>query len=88
MTNGSLNYSPRWPRWRLLKPSEQTISGPPWSTAIVIGQAKGIIMERYKINPDAAFSTLTRISQDRNIKLHEVARQIVETGELPDTTEH
>ncbi len=44
-------------------------------------------MERYKINPDAAFSTLTRISQDRNIKLHEVARQLIETGQLPDTTE-
>lgn len=43
-------------------------------------------MERYKIKPDAAFSTLTRISQDRNIKLHEVARQLVETGNLPDTT--
>jgi GAF domain-containing protein len=53
----------------------------------VIGQAKGIIMERYKLNPDAAFSTLTRISQDRNIKLHEVARQLIETGQLPGTTE-
>lgn len=45
-------------------------------------------MERYKINPDAAFSTLARISQDQNIKLHEVARQIIETGKLPDRTEH
>ena len=53
----------------------------------VIGQAKGIIMERYKITPDAAFSTLTRISQNRNIKLHEVARQLIETGKLPGTTE-
>ncbi len=53
----------------------------------VIGQAKGILMERYKINPDAAFSTLTRISQHRNIKLHEVARQLIETRELPDITE-
>jgi GAF domain-containing protein len=53
----------------------------------VIGQAKGIIMERYKTTPDAAFSTLTRSSQNRNIKLHEVARQLIETGELPGTTE-
>jgi AmiR/NasT family two-component response regulator len=45
-------------------------------------------MERYKISPDAAFSTLARISQDQNIKLHQVARQIVETGQLPDATEH
>jgi len=53
----------------------------------VIGQAKGIIMERYKITPDAAFRTLTRISQTRNVKLHEVARQLIETGEVPDPTE-
>ncbi len=52
----------------------------------VIGQAKGIIMERYKISPDAAFSALARISQDQHTKLHEVARQIVDTGNLPDTT--
>jgi hypothetical protein len=40
----------------------------------VIGQAKGIIMERYNIDADAAFGTLKRISQDQNMKLHEVAR--------------
>jgi AmiR/NasT family two-component response regulator len=35
----------------------------------VIGQAKGIIMERYNIDADAAFSTLKRVSQDQNKKL-------------------
>jgi GAF domain-containing protein len=54
----------------------------------VIGQAKGIIMERYKIHADAAFGTLTRISQDQGIKLHEVARLVAETRELPGTAEH
>jgi transcriptional regulator with GAF, ATPase, and Fis domain len=53
----------------------------------VIGQAKGIIMERYNINADAAFSTLTRISQDRHIKLYEIARHVAENRDLPDTTE-
>jgi GAF domain-containing protein len=53
----------------------------------VIGQAKGIIMERYDIDADAAFRTLNRISQDQNNKLHEIARQVTETRELPDTTE-
>jgi GAF domain-containing protein len=52
----------------------------------VIGQAKGIIMERYDIDADAAFSTLQRISQDQNMKLHEIARQVTETRKLPDTT--
>jgi GAF domain-containing protein len=51
----------------------------------VIGQAKGMIMERYNISADAAFSTLNRISQDRNMKLYEIARQVAELRELPDT---
>lgn len=54
----------------------------------IIGQAKGIIMERYKVSSDAAFSTLARISQAQHTKLHEVARQIVQTGELPNPAEH
>jgi GAF domain-containing protein len=53
----------------------------------VIGQAKGIIMERYNIDADAAFGTLNRISQDQNKKLHQIARQVTEIRELPDTTE-
>ena len=51
----------------------------------VIGQAKGIIMERYNLDADAAFRTLKRISQDQNKKLHEIARQVTETRELPGT---
>jgi GAF domain-containing protein len=48
----------------------------------VIGQAKGILMERHRINSDAAFATLSRASQAANAKLTEVARHLVETGEL------
>lgn len=51
----------------------------------LIGQAKGILMERYKIDASAAFSTLSRTSQARQTKLHEIARHLVETGELPGT---
>jgi GAF domain-containing protein len=49
----------------------------------LIGQAKGILMERYKISADAAFGVLARTSQDANIKLAAVARQVAESGELP-----
>ena len=49
----------------------------------LIGQAKGILMERYKIDADTAFGVLVRTSQDRNIKLGEVARQLAESGEQP-----
>jgi hypothetical protein len=43
-----------------------------------IGQAIGIVMERYGIGEDAAFAFLTRASQSANIKLRDVAAQIVE----------
>ncbi|AZG46863.1 GAF and ANTAR domain-containing protein [Gordonia insulae] len=46
----------------------------------LIGQAKGMIMERYRIDADAAFRLLARLSQDSNIKLVDVAVQIIESG--------
>src|SRR5918998_171367 len=49
----------------------------------VIEQAKGILMERYKITDERAFAVLTRASQQRNVKLREVAGQLVRTGSLP-----
>jgi GAF domain-containing protein len=49
----------------------------------VIGQAKGILMERHGVTADAAFSVLSRVSQAENMKLAEIARRFVETGKLP-----
>ncbi|WBQ07912.1 GAF and ANTAR domain-containing protein [Kribbella sp. CA-293567] len=43
----------------------------------VIGQAVGIVMERYTINPEQAFAFLVRTSQDSNTKLKTVAERIV-----------
>jgi GAF domain-containing protein len=48
----------------------------------LIGQAKGILMERERISADAAFGRLARQSQLRNVKLTAIARHLVETGEL------
>jgi GAF domain-containing protein len=53
------------------------------ATRTLIGQAQGILMERLKITPDQAFAVLSRMSQQSNVKLREVARRLVETGELP-----
>jgi GAF domain-containing protein len=44
----------------------------------VIGQAIGILMERYDIDDDRAFAFLVRASSHGNIKLREIARRIVE----------
>ncbi|GAA1482325.1 GAF and ANTAR domain-containing protein [Gordonia sinesedis] len=53
------------------------------SSRDLIGQAKGMIMERYRIDADAAFRLLARLSQDSNTKLVEVARQVIAAG--PDS---
>lgn len=49
----------------------------------VIGQAKGVLMERYRITADAAFGILARASQDTNRRLKDVAELVTETGEAP-----
>lgn len=48
----------------------------------LIGQAKGILMERHKVTGHQAFEMLVRTSQTSNVKLTEVARHLVESGEL------
>lgn len=44
----------------------------------VIGQAIGIVMERYELTEDRAFQFLIRASQASNIKLRAVAQEIVD----------
>ena len=51
----------------------------------VIGQAEGILMERYQLDAEKAFSVLKRVSQDTQTKLAVVARGLVETREMPST---
>jgi GAF domain-containing protein len=53
------------------------------TTREVIGQAQGILMERFKITDDLAFRLLVRASQDTNRKLRDIAEQLTATGELP-----
>jgi GAF domain-containing protein len=46
----------------------------------VIGQAKGILMERFKITSDQAFTVLAKVSQDTNRKVSAVAEDLARTG--------
>jgi hypothetical protein len=43
----------------------------------IIGQAKGILMARQHITADAAFELLVRASQRTNVKLRDVAAELV-----------
>lgn len=49
----------------------------------VIGQAKGILIERYRLTADAAFDRLVETSQHTNRRLLDVAEHLVLTGDLP-----
>lgn len=49
----------------------------------LIGQAQGMLMERFKLSSEKSFSVLRRYSQQHNVKLHEVAGELVRTGRLP-----
>ena len=51
----------------------------------LIGQAQGILMERERVSADQAFDILRRASQHLNEKLRDVAQNLVDTGESPDT---
>ena len=55
------------------------------ATRELIGQAQGILMERERITPDEAFDVLRRASQHLNRKLRDVAHNLIDTGESPDT---
>jgi GAF domain-containing protein len=46
----------------------------------VIGQAKGILMERFKITSDQAFAVLAKVSQETNRKVSAVAEDLARTG--------
>lgn len=63
--------------WNMLRRDEQFRSA--LASRDIIGQAKGMIMERFKIDAVQAFELLKRLSQSANTPLAAVARQLVES---------
>ena len=50
----------------------------------VIGQAVGILVERHRLLPGQAFDRLKEASQNRNLKLRDVAARVIQTGAEPE----
>jgi GAF domain-containing protein len=48
----------------------------------VIGQAKGILMERFKLTSDQAFALLAKVSQEANTRLFDIAERLALTGDI------
>lgn len=57
------------------------------TTRNLIGQAQGILMERHRVTADQAFAMLSKVSQDNNLKLRDLADRLVTTGMLRGTAE-
>jgi GAF domain-containing protein len=53
------------------------------SSRAVIEQAKGVLMAREGLDVDDAFSRLRSWSQSRNIKLRDIAKEIVDSTQAP-----
>ena len=52
-------------------------------TRKLIGQAQGILMERYDLDEAKAFEVIRRYSQSHNMRLRDVAAYLKATQELP-----
>lgn len=52
-------------------------------TREIIGQAQGILMERERVRAEQAFALIRDASQRLNVKLRDVAQELVDTGLLP-----
>jgi GAF domain-containing protein len=62
--------------WSMVRRNEEFRSA--LASRDLIGQAKGMVMERFKIDAVQAFELLKRLSQSSNTALAEVAKQLVE----------
>jgi ANTAR domain len=51
---------------------------------VAIEQAKGILAERYSLDPDAAFDVIRRAARSNRMKLHELVRRIRPGEPTPD----
>jgi AmiR/NasT family two-component response regulator len=63
--------------WKLVRREEQFRSA--LGSRDIIGQAKGMLMERFKIDAVQAFELLKRLSQNSNTPVAVVARRIIES---------
>jgi GAF domain-containing protein len=61
--------------WRSVRKEHEFINA--LASRDIIGQAKGMIMERYRIDAEQAFDMLKRLSQDSNTPLVRVAQSLV-----------
>ena len=63
--------------WSMMRRQDQFRSA--LASRDLIGQAKGVIMERFNLDAVEAFELLSRLSQKSNTKLIEIARSLIDS---------
>jgi hypothetical protein len=63
--------------WSMMRRQDQFRSA--LASRDIIGQAKGVIMERFNLDAVEAFELLTRLSQRSNIKVIDIARALIDS---------
>ncbi|CQD08623.1 ANTAR domain-containing protein [Mycobacterium lentiflavum] len=63
--------------WSMMRRTDQFRSA--LASRDIIGQAKGVVMERFNIDAVEAFELLTRLSQESNRKLIDLAEALIES---------
>lgn len=66
--------------WSMMRRQDQFRSA--LASRDIIGQAKGVVMERFDLDAVEAFELLTRLSQQSNTKLIDIAKALID-GEHP-----
>ncbi|PHV67376.1 GAF and ANTAR domain-containing protein [Williamsia muralis] len=67
--------------WAALQRTEQFQSA--LASRDIIGQAKGMVMERYNLDAIQAFELLRRLSQDSNTRIFDIADRLVRADHPP-----
>lgn len=68
--------------WLRRRPERLTGCGRGWALPDVVGQATGMLMERYKLGPRQAVSFLEKAGRDTKKTVREVADELVRTGDI------
>jgi AmiR/NasT family two-component response regulator len=63
--------------WSMMRRQEQFRSA--LASRDLIGQAKGVVMERFNLDAVEAFELLSRLSQQSNTKVHDIAHALVDS---------
>ncbi len=63
--------------WSIMRRQDQFRSA--LASRDIIGQAKGVVMERFNLDAVEAFELLSRLSQQSNTKLIEIARSLIDS---------